>query len=190
MFNFIDGLDQAFMLWLHQFGGNIVLDYLAMMMAFLGDKGLIWLLPAIIMLFFKKYRHIGILIIISMAITALEVELLKNIVARPRPYVTLGFDDMLVNENPFKSFPSGHASSAFAAAIIYAKFFKKYRWGFIGFAILMLVSRLYLFVHYPSDVLVGTAIGIINALLVYTIYQHRAKIKQIIFREDLKNTEV
>ncbi|MDD3063847.1 MAG: phosphatase PAP2 family protein, partial [Massilibacteroides sp.] len=97
--------------------------------------------------------------------------ILKNLVARTRPYeVVQGLQLLIGKQNDF-SFPSGHTGSSFASAVIlYKELPKKYGIPLIGLATLIGFSRLYLAVHYPSDVLGGAIIGTLIAILVNKVY--------------------
>jgi len=101
--------------------------------------------------------------------------LLKNWIARPRPYTVWAFD-LLIDKNPEFSFPSGHTSAAFAAAWMIYMNKKKFGIYALVLALLMGVSRIYLCMHYPSDVIGGAVIGILIAEGVYWLYdQYRIR---------------
>lgn len=95
--------------------------------------------------------------------------LLKELIGRIRPCHTLENVHLLVNCPISKSFPSSHAVNNFAAAIILSFFYKQYKKIFLFIAILISYSRIYVGVHYPSDVMVGAIVGIIIGLLVILI---------------------
>lgn len=105
---------------------------------------------------------------------------LKPLIARPRPYTVEGYDFLLMIESQSeKSFPSGHSVAVFeiAFAVAFATRGKGKKWGVIAyiFAVLVAYSRLYVGVHYPSDVicgaLIGTICGVLGCLLVDAIYK-------------------
>lgn len=85
---------------------------------------------------------------------------LKHLVGRPRPFVTLDLEahDTLIASTSY-SFPSGHATVAFVGAFVLAWRYPRLRWALFGFASLVALSRVHLGVHYPSDVLAGSALG-------------------------------
>lgn len=131
----------------------------------LGDAGIIWIALAIILLIPKKTRRAGIAALIALAVGALITNAaLKNIVERVRPYETIPGLMRLIEAQPDFSFPSGHSCASFAAAFALFKTFpgKRKIWKIlcIILAALIAFSRLYVGVHYPSDVLAGILIGI------------------------------
>lgn len=151
------------------------LDKPMILVSALGNKGILWI--ALAMLFFslginkRRWRTWGILLLFSLAANTLVCNvLLKPMVARARPYDLLGYDILVPRLADF-SFPSGHTSASFAAAAVIYTMNKK--WGIIAFifAVLMGFSRLYLGVHYPSDVIAGAWLGWAVAKGVIWIYK-------------------
>ena len=147
-----------------------VLDKIMIGITYLGEKGIFWISIGVILLFFKKTRKCGLFMLISMMIgLILGNGLLKNLVARQRPcWIDDSIHLLIANPKDF-SFPSGHTLASFEAAITILLFNKK--WGVVALitAILIGISRLYLFVHFPTDVLAGAVLGTIIAVLVYNI---------------------
>lgn len=143
-----------------------------------GDKGFIWLLMASILLINRKTRYVGLLTLIVMIVTAIIGEgILKHIFLRQRPYDEFPFVDLLIGKYKSFSFPSGHAASSFASAYMLSKYLKKYALVFWSIAGLISFSRVYLFMHYPSDVLAGMLLGLICGILISSIYEHKIKDK-------------
>lgn len=143
------------------------LNWLMPKITFLGDRGLIWILIGIIMLFFRKSRKYGIIMLISLTLGALIGNVcLKNLVARSRPCWIDSAHNMLIDVPKDFSFPSGHtiASTVGAAVTFYAN--KRLGIAAIVLAALIAFSRLYLYVHFPTDILAGALIGLFCALLV------------------------
>lgn len=153
-----------------------LLDAVMVFLSMLGDGGLIWLAISIVMLFFKKTRRCGLTIMGAMALSFLLGNLLiKNLVARPRPCAVDSSVALLIPFPSEYSFPSGHTLHGFTAATVLFLHFRK-----AGIAALLLAasiafSRLYLFVHYPTDILGGILLGVLDAMIVYTIVKKSAK---------------
>ena len=129
----------------------------------LGDAGAFWILLAAAMLIVKKTRRLGAACASALAMGALATNvLLKNLVHRIRPYVVLENLSILVSEPSDWSFPSGHATASFAAAwALFRMAPKKVGVPALLLAILIAFSRLYVGVHYPTDVLAGAVIGVL-----------------------------
>lgn len=131
-----------------------------------GDKGLIWILLALLLLIPKKTRKVGIMCLVAL-VGSLIVNngIIKNLVQRTRPYeVVDGLKRLIVAQRDY-SFPSGHTGSSFAAAIVmYKKLPKKYGIPAVIYASLIAFSRLYIGVHYPTDVLFAVISGFFIAL--------------------------
>jgi undecaprenyl-diphosphatase len=101
----------------------------------------------------------------------LNSSLLKYLIVRPRPCHALVDVHLLVNCGSGNSFPSSHAVNTFAAALVLAYFLPRWTWAFFSFAVIVAFSRVYVGVHYPSDVLAGSVIGLICGALVILIFR-------------------
>ena len=136
----------------------------------LGNVGAIWIVCAVVLLVIPKTRKVGVILAVSLAIEALCCNvILKPLVARIRPFDVNTAVQLLISPPKDFSFPSGHTGAAFAAAS--ALFFSKNRLWIpsLVLAILIAFSRLYLYVHYPTDVLGGILLGILSGWLGYTL---------------------
>ena len=156
----------AFGAFLHEAAGA-VLDPIFFFLTMLGDHGLFFMLLALVLAIIPKTRKIGLTMAGAIFIGALITNIgLKNIVARPRPYVTseqfrVYWEAVGHGPESDPSFPSGHATAAFASmTALFLTVKKKYSWPGLVLALLVSFSRIYIAVHYPSDVLVGMIIGI------------------------------
>lgn len=137
------------------------LDYWMPKITTLGNGGAIWLLAAVALLCTKKYRKQGILMLGGLALGILVGNVfLKNLIARPRPCWLDTSVAMLVNVPKDYSFPSGHTLISVIGATILTKTDKRFGYVAIPLAVLIAFSRLYLYVHFPSDVLAAAALGI------------------------------
>lgn len=139
----------------------------------LGKGGIFLIILSLALLFFKKTRRYGTAMCIGLALGALFVNLyLKVVVARPRPYADESsiFYQLwtLVGQHTEsdKSFPSGHTNATFAAMVpIFLLGDKRKSWLALLFAVLMGISRIYLCVHYPTDVIGGAITGTIAGII-------------------------
>lgn len=132
----------------------------------IGESGLVWIAIAIVLTCIPKTRKCGLTMMIAMAITYLVGNLfLKNVIARPRPCAV---DNSVILKIPFPSeysFPSGHSSNGFAGAVTIFCYYRRAGLLSLLMAALIAFSRLYFFVHYPTDILGGIVLGTLDALL-------------------------
>lgn len=181
MLDALMNLDGGFLLFLQESVRNPVLDKIMIFITSLGDKGMIWILATVLLLIPKKTRKAGMVSAVALLGSLLfNNMLIKNIVQRPRPYVTLE-DLRIIIPRPFEySFPSGHSSSSFAAAVSFYRLLpKKLGIPAIVLAGLIAFSRLYVGVHYPTDVLAGALMGIVLSYFAqYLVETITAKIKK------------
>ena len=148
-----------------------VLDKFMTSVTKLGNAGIFWIILTVLFLLIPKMRKTGVVMAAALIIDLLLCNvLLKNLVARTRPYdVNIGIQ-LLVAKLRDYSFPSGHTAASFAsAAALYFVGEKKLWKPALVLACLIAVSRLYLYVHYPTDVLGGVVIGIIAGYLGYRL---------------------
>ena len=137
------------------------------LLSLLGDAGIFWIVLTLCLLVFKKTRRAGICSAFALILSLLICNiLLKNTVARIRPYEMVEGLTILVKKPTDYSFPSGHSSAAFASATALLASLpgkNRRRWGILLLILAALIafSRLYVGVHYPTDVLCGILIGIL-----------------------------
>ncbi len=160
--------EENFLLWIQDSVRNDALTPVFVFITTLGNGGIIWILISVAMLFYKKTRKVGIAVLIALAASLLiDNILLKNIVARTRPYDVISGLTSLVGTQKDYSFPSGHTGSSFAAAVVmFIMLPKRYGVPAVVLAALIGFSRLYVGVHYPTDVLAGMMLGTGIALTV------------------------
>ena len=135
---------------------NPVLDKIMVFITTLGNGGVLWIILSVLLLFSKKYRPLGIMIAIGLILDYVFGNLiLKTFVARERPFNFNENISLLISAPKDFSFPSGHTLASFTTALIVYKVCKKWGIFLIVLASLIAFSRLYLYVHYPSDVVAG-----------------------------------
>lgn len=183
MFYWLQNMDD-FLLMEIQSIHNSVMDVMMPLISAIADHGVIWFLIAALLLIKKDYRKYSFMIIISMGVAFVIGELiLKPLVGRARPCHINEWIPLLIQAPDSFSFPSGHTASSFTAATIL--YLCNRKWGIIAFVLAGMIafSRMYLYVHYPTDILAGIVLGIFSALLVYWTY------KKLENRNQKKQTE-
>ena len=142
------------------------LDFLMPLITVLGNAGIFWIAVAVVLLFIPKYRKIGLGMGAALIIGLLVCNVtLKPLIARPRPYdyqlTHFGKTIELLIARPHDfSFPSGHTLASFEGATVLLIGNKKLGIPAMILACLIAFSRIYLYVHYPTDVLVSVILGI------------------------------
>lgn len=153
------------------------LDFLMPIVSELGNNGFIWITMSVFLIFNKKYRHIGIIMLTTIFMAVILGEgIIKHLVQRPRPSNFIDASNLLIKVPDSYSFPSGHTTMAFGSVFVFSKYFKKYKLYFFAFASIIGFSRIYLSVHYPSDVIGGVILGFISYELVIYLYHRYYKI--------------
>ncbi len=141
---------------------NDILNAIMIGITSLGNAGIFWIILALVLVCIKKTRKVGFAMAISLILSLIFTNvLIKNIVDRPRPFEYDETLKLLISRPIDSSFPSGHSSASVAAAVAIFVNNKKYGIPAIILALLIAFSRLYLSVHFPTDVLAGVILGII-----------------------------
>ena len=159
-------LDWSILQAIHTWMSCPVLDFLMPKITALGNSGAIWLLAAGGLLCTKKYRKQGILLLGGLLAGALLGNVvLKHLFARPRPCWLDPNITLLIPMPQDFSFPSGHTLASATGATILTGIDRRFGIAAIPLAVLIAFSRLYLYVHFPSDVLAGAVLGVGIGLL-------------------------
>ncbi len=164
MIDFLLQIDGNILLFIQEHIRQEWMDGFWITVTHLGDGGICWLILAFALLIPKQTRKAGIAALIGLAVGALITNVtLKNIVARTRPYEVIQGLSLLIERQHDFSFPSGHTCASFSAACALYLTLPR-RWGIVCLALASLIalSRLYVGVHYPSDVLGGLLVGIFS----------------------------
>lgn len=159
---------------------NPLLDVLMAGLSTLGNAGAFWILLGFVLLISKRYRQVGLQMLIAMMITFIVGNLLlKNMVHRPRPYV---IDSTLlprVRKPNEYSFPSGHTMNGITAAVTLLLSEKHMGIPAMILALGIAFSRMYNLVHFPTDIIGGIVIGVSSALAVQW-YMNRKKSNSVL----------
>ena len=143
-----------------------ILDKIMQLITHLGDMGIIWIILTIVMLLIPKTRKSGVIMAAALIVDVILCNvILKNLIARVRPYDVNTAVQVLVAKPKDFSFPSGHTLASFGAAT--PIFYYHRRFGTIAYIIAAVIafSRMYLYVHFPTDILTGLILGILLGFL-------------------------
>ncbi len=173
--DFLGQIESSILLWIQEYLRADWLNPIVNFITNLGNAGWFWLILLTGMLFFKKTRKIGITGFIAVLIGFLITNVcLKNLVARVRPYEVIEGLTYITKTPSDWSFPSGHSTASMAASVVlFCKLPKKYGVPALVLGILISLSRLYVGVHYPTDVLVGMLVGCFGAYMAMWIMNRK-----------------
>ena len=153
------------------------LDVLMPLITKLGDSGGIWVVLAIGLLISRKYRKTGIALCCALVLEMIVCNgILKPLIGRIRPCDVNTAIQLLIPRPTDFSFPSGHTAASFAA--VSALYFCRQKLWIPGLVLALLIafSRLYLYVHYPSDVVAGMLLGSIFGFIGYKLANHMGRV--------------
>lgn len=162
MWTALSQAEGPFLLWVQEFLRQPWLSPIVAFYTKLGDQGIIWIAACLLLLLWPKTRRAGIAgawaLILSLLCTNV---ILKHLFTRPRPWLVLEGLFPLVAEADPNSFPSGHTSAALSCAATWWRYLPQFwRLAAAVCAVLMGLSRLYVGVHFPTDVLCGILVGL------------------------------
>lgn len=167
----IQDTDNAILNFIQLYWHNPVLDKFFPVITWLGEYGALWVAVTLVLLLTHKYRNYGIMLLFALILVGLTGEIiLKPLIARMRPCNFNMAMPMLVARPTDYSCPSGHTSSSFAAVVVLWKANRKFRIPVLLLAVLIAFSRMYLYVHYPSDVLAGLALGLLCGITAVAVF--------------------
>lgn len=182
--DFITQIDLSVLDWIVEHIHCGFLDAVMPFITSLGDAGWFWIAIAAVMLLFKKTRKTGLMMGVALVCGLLVGNMfLKPVVARIRPYEFNAAIELLIEKPHDFSYPSGHTLASFEGAVVLLLREKKY----IGIPALVLAfliafSRMYLYVHYPTDIiggiLLGSAFAVLGIWSVNKLWDYFSKKKQ------------
>ena len=153
-----------------------LLDRIMIVFTTLGEFGAIWIVVGILLLFHKKYRMYGVMVLTALLLGLIVGNgIMKNVIARPRPCWRMPDISLLIAVPKDFSFPSGHTLAACEAVTVL--FFTRLRYAIpaLMVTVIVIVSRMYLFVHYSTDIIGGMLLGILIGLFTVWVYRKIGK---------------
>lgn len=150
---------------------NSFLDKLIPIITALGNLGLVWIVISLYLIKRGLYKIDGFMVLSALVLTTTVGEgIIKHLIRRGRPFVAEQNGDLLIAKPITYSFPSGHTASSFAAAGIFILTNNPLFIYVTMLAVLIAFSRLYLNVHYPTDVVSGIVLGLICSNVIVSIF--------------------
>lgn len=179
--------DFEILFFIQKYLRNDILDVIVPFYTSLGEDGIIWITVGVILLIPKKTRKCGIMVLCALLVMLVVNNIvLKNLIARSRPCWTYPEMVDLVEIPKSYSFPSGHTVSAFAVSLVILSQHKKLGIVTVIMAALMAFTRLYVFVHFPTDIFGGMLVG--AAIACFVCFTEK-KLTPIIMSKLLKKAE-
>ena len=170
MFAAIGAVDEAILLFVQDNIRTPVLTVIMQLFSRMGDAGIAWIVLGLALAAFARTRRRGAAMLIALTTEYVICDLIiKKLVLRPRPYLLISQLELLVPLERSTSFPSGHSASSFVCAYMLARMFgMKGAWAYLPAALIAL-SRIYVGVHYPSDVVAGIVLGTLIGIVLYPL---------------------
>ena len=190
-FSIFDSFDMSVFTFFGEHIQSAAMNIVAEIITFFGDSEFVipMAVLGLILSFFKKTRKFGLSVLFAVLVGTLLTNLvMKPLFARPRPYVYYADNPLYMAWYDFagahiesdKSFPSGHTTAAFELGVaMFLALNKKYSWIFPVFSALVGLSRIYLMVHYVTDVMGGVVVGVVAGVAGYFIMKAITKNKKV-----------
>lgn len=174
MIEIVEKIDWSILRFIQNNLTTHITDKIMIFFTTMGNVGFIWILITLFFLLSKKHRKLGFLLLIGLIVELIIGNfILKGLIMRPRPCWIDKSVSMLINIPKDYSMPSGHTFASFISATIILLYNRKWGYGALVLAILISFSRLYLYVHFPSDVFVGMILGIVLGYLIYIVFSKK-----------------
>ena len=179
-------MEANILLWIQEYLRNDILDPVVIFITRMGDHGTFWIALLVILLCIPKTRKAAFIGAMTLILTFIITNrCLKPLVGRTRPYEVIEGLTRLIEKQSDRSFPSGHTANSMAVGVSLWLVSRKYEllgdkklyfpkaagWGVLILSILIGLSRLYVGVHYPTDVLGGALVAIVDTWIVFSVYK-------------------
>ena len=149
---------------------NRFIDKLMIAVTLSGELGIIWMIISFFLFSRTKYTKEAIMVLLAIALASILGEgIIKHIVKRKRPFIKNNIIKLMISQPGTYSFPSGHTASSFAAATVFIRTDMRLTSLIVAIAVLISFSRLYLRVHYLSDVIGGIILGVFSGTIIVTM---------------------
>ena len=159
MIEILKKIDNTIFRWINVKFRNKTFDKIMPIITSAGNLGIVWIIISVLLMTKQDYRVLGQMILMALIITTILGEgIIKHIVRRSRPFQDKE-EKLLINKPITYSFPSGHTASSFAALAVFLQMNGKLGLIVSPIATLIAFSRVYLKVHYPTDVIFGMLLG-------------------------------
>ena len=155
--------------WIHRTLGCTFMDWMSLAFDIAFKTCIIWVILAIYLMYRPNTRMFGVVLFSALVLEVIMVYSLKYGIQRDRPFQDYPVEALITSYRT-SSFPSGHTAQLFCVATVFAVFRKDLLPEIVALALLTAITRMYLYAHYPTDVLAGALIGIGCALVaIFTI---------------------
>ena len=185
--------ESSILLWIQEYIRNDFLDPIVKFITHSGDHGYLWIALLIVLLCIPKTRRAALIGAATLLLTYIVTNLcLKPLIGRTRPYEVIEGLTRIIGKQSDRSFPSGHTANSMAVGVSLWLVSRKYEllgerklyfpkaagWIVLIWSVLVGLSRLYVGVHYPTDVLGGAIIAVADAMIVFGVYKKLLARKQ------------
>jgi len=170
----VGAIDSQFLYLINHGCSNTLFDGIMPVVTWLGSGEVLFGISVVLFIAFMKKAaaRAGALLFAGLVVVYYVTFFLKRFIARLRPFISLPDVHLLVAAEKSFSFPSTHAAFAFMAAVVLSGFFSRWRALFFGTAAVVGFSRIYIGVHYVSDVIAGAVIGALTGYVLLWIARH------------------
>ena len=151
--------------WIHDTFACTFMDYVSLAFEYVFKLGIIWFIVALLLMHSKRDRMFGVVLLLSLILELVTVYALKTTIDRDRPYITYTVDALITTFSS-ASLPSEHTAQLFCVATLFYVFRREYAPEMFLLAFVVAFTRMYMYAHYPTDIISGALLGMAIALFV------------------------